>query len=99
MVVYIGDSANLAFLQIVRNYVESVAGQSSFTQDPSKVLFREAPPTVFSHTVVHSLLPAREEADLLVSFYFTNVSPPFSCLRANILDPARMLMLADKRPD
>lgn len=36
MVVYVGDSATLSFLQLLRMMVENAAGQSPFTNDPRR---------------------------------------------------------------
>ncbi|EKD11823.1 fungal specific transcription factor domain-containing protein [Drepanopeziza brunnea f. sp. 'multigermtubi' MB_m1] len=64
---YIGDSASLSFLQLIRMIVENVAGPSRFTQDPLRHRIVEGttslPPNI-RHT---HLLPDRETANTLVN--------------------------------
>ncbi|KAG4436349.1 hypothetical protein IFR05_008170 [Cadophora sp. M221] len=71
---YIGDSAVLSFLQLIRMIVENVSGQSPFTQDPMRHRIVEntisLPPNV-RHT---HLLPDRQTANVLVDSYFTNIN-------------------------
>ncbi|KAH7360451.1 fungal-specific transcription factor domain-containing protein [Rhexocercosporidium sp. MPI-PUGE-AT-0058] len=71
---YIGDSAVLSFLQYIRMIVESVVGQSPFTQDPMRHMIVEntvsLPPNI-RHT---HLLPDRQTANVLVDSYFTNIN-------------------------
>lgn len=72
--VYIGDSATLSFLQLIRMIVDNVAGPSPFTLDPNRHRIVEhtisLPPNI-RHT---HLLPDRQTANVLVDAYFTNVS-------------------------
>ncbi|KAI9883148.1 MAG: hypothetical protein M1823_005079, partial [Watsoniomyces obsoletus] len=70
--VYVGDSATLSFLQLMRMIVESVSGPSRFTLDPRRHRILENTlrlPQGFRHT---HLLPDRTTADVLVSSFFTN---------------------------
>lgn len=74
MAVYIGDSAVLSFLQFIRMIVESVSGQSAFTQDPMRHKIVEntiSLPANIRHT---HLLPDRQTANVLIDSYFTNAS-------------------------
>ena len=69
---YIGDSANLSFVQLLRMVVETISGPSAFTLDPDRhrtLETRSLPPT--DGNVFH-LLPIREVADMLVDAFFTN---------------------------
>jgi hypothetical protein len=72
--VYIGDSATLSFLQLIRMIVDNVAGPSPFTLDPRRHRIVEntiSLPQNIRHT---HLLPDRQTANVLVDAYFTNVS-------------------------
>lgn len=83
-IVYIGDSATLSFLQLIRMIVDNVAGPSAFTMDPRRHRIVENPlslPYGFRRT---HLLPDRETADILVNSYFTNVSSPFLLSALNL---------------
>lgn len=87
---YLGDSATLSYLQIIRKDVESIAGPSPFTVDPHQHHIVEnvtfLPPNVRN---TH-LLPERATADVLVDAFITNVSNPSTlCFR-------RLLIVADK---
>ena len=69
---YIGDSANVSFVQLLRMVVETISGPSAFTLDPDRhrtLETRSLPPT--DGNVFH-LLPTREVADMLVNAFFTN---------------------------
>lgn len=81
MVVYLGDSATLSYLQFIRMIVESVDGPSQFTTDPSRHRLMEATATLPTGAKPPVLLPDRKTADVLVKAYFTNVSSfLFVCL-------------------
>ncbi|KAI9891116.1 MAG: hypothetical protein M1814_003315 [Vezdaea aestivalis] len=70
--VYIGESATLSFLQLLRLLVENLAGESAFTRDPRRHHIIESSfglPLGLKHTHV---LPDRVTADVLVESYFTN---------------------------
>jgi hypothetical protein len=71
-VLYIGDSATLSFLQILRMMVETVAGSSPFTNDPRRHKIVEGQfslPVGYRHT---SLLPDAQTARVLVDAFFIN---------------------------
>jgi hypothetical protein len=72
--VYLGDSASLSFLQLMRMNVEGVAGESAFTQDPKRFWITERKFTVPANHLHTHLLPERETADILVESFLTNVS-------------------------
>ena len=69
---YIGDSANLSFVQLLRMVVETICGPSAFTLDPDRhrtLETRSLPPG--DGNIFH-LLPTRDLADALVNAFFTN---------------------------
>jgi hypothetical protein len=71
-VLYIGDSATLSFLQLLRMMVETVAGPSAFTNDPRRHKIVEGQyslPSDFRHT---HLLPDIQTALVLVDAFFIN---------------------------
>lgn len=71
-VLYIGDSATLSFLQLLRMMVETVAGSSLFTNDPRRHKIVEGQfslPAGFRHT---HLLPDLQTATVLVEAFFIN---------------------------
>jgi hypothetical protein len=72
--VYIGDSAALSFLQLVRTYVESVAGaHNPFIMDPRRLKIVEHTVTLPSNIRRTHLLPDQQAAIVLVDSFFTNV--------------------------
>lgn len=72
---YIGDSAALSFLQLVRTYVESVAGaQNPFIMDPRRLKIVEHTVTLPPNIRRTHLLPDKKTAMVLVDSFFTNVS-------------------------
>jgi hypothetical protein len=72
--VYIGDSATLSFLQLIRMIVDNVAGPSPFTLDPRRHRIVENIITLPENIRHTHLLPDRQTANILVEAYFTNVS-------------------------
>lgn len=71
-VLYIGDSATLSFLQLLRMMVETVAGPSQFTNDPNRHKIVEGQfslPSGYRHT---HLLPDLETARVLADSFFVN---------------------------
>ncbi|KAH7135659.1 fungal-specific transcription factor domain-containing protein [Dendryphion nanum] len=69
---YVGDSATLSFLQLLRMMVENVAGSSPFTNDPRRHKIVEGQfslPPGSRHT---HLLPDQRTARVLVDAYFIN---------------------------
>ncbi|KEY70244.1 hypothetical protein S7711_04353 [Stachybotrys chartarum IBT 7711] len=71
---YVGDSATLAFLQLIRMLVEQKAGSSDFTLDPDRHKIMEESvklPLIASGPYG---MPSKEDAFVLVESYFTNVS-------------------------
>ncbi|KAL5372530.1 hypothetical protein DPSP01_013424 [Paraphaeosphaeria sporulosa] len=69
---YVGDSATLSFLQLLRMMVENAAGQSPFTNDPRRHKIVEGQfslPAGFRHT---HLLPDHRTARVLVDAFFIN---------------------------
>lgn len=73
-VVYIGDSATLSFLQLIRMIVDNVAGPSPFTMDPRRHRIVENTISLPPNIRRTHLLPDRQTADVLVDSFFTNVS-------------------------
>lgn len=72
---YLGDSATLAYLQLIRNSVEREVGTSPFTQDPSMHRIMEAtmsiPPALMLPPFV-LLPPTRETTLVLAKSFFTH---------------------------
>ena len=71
-VLYIGDSATLSFLQLLRMMVETVAGGSPFTNDPRRHKIVEGQyslPPGYRHT---HLLPDMQTARVLADAFFIN---------------------------
>ncbi|CAO2653218.1 Nn.00g026290.m01.CDS01 [Neocucurbitaria sp. VM-36] len=71
-VLYIGDSATLSFLQLLRMMVETVAGSSPFTTDPRRHKIVEGQyslPSGYRHT---HILPDVQTARVLVEAFFIN---------------------------
>jgi hypothetical protein len=71
-VLYIGDSATLSFLQLLRMMVETVVGPSPFTNDPRRHKIVEGQfslPPGYRHT---NLLPDVQTALVLVEAFFVN---------------------------
>lgn len=75
-----GDSASLAYLQLIRMIVETRTGPNTFTMDPNRHKIMESsitlPPKM---TRTPQLLPDRETARVLVDSFFTHVSRGLSC--------------------
>jgi hypothetical protein len=71
---YLGDSATLSYLQIIRKDVESIAGPSPFTSDPQQHHIVENITTLPRNVRNTHLLPDKATADILVDAFFTNVS-------------------------
>ncbi|GKT43884.1 uncharacterized protein ColSpa_04065 [Colletotrichum spaethianum] len=67
-----GDSASLAYLQLIRMIVEASVGPSDFTMDPSRHKIMEA--TIVMPTDIRPphILPDRDTANALVDSFFTN---------------------------
>lgn len=71
---YLGDSATLSYLQLIRMIVESVAGPSPFTLDPRRHRIMENTITLPPYIRPPHILPDRQCADILVESYFTNTN-------------------------
>jgi hypothetical protein len=71
---YLGDSATLSYLQIIRKDVESIAGASPFTLDPQQHQIVENTITLPRNVRNTHLLPEKATAVILVDAFFTNVS-------------------------
>ncbi|TEA21141.1 putative transcriptional regulatory protein [Colletotrichum sidae] len=69
---YVGDSASLAYLQLIRMIVEASTGPSDFTLDPSRHKIMEATTAVPADIRPPNILPDRETANALVESFFTN---------------------------
>lgn len=72
--VYIGDSASLSYLQLIRMYVESISGPSPFTLDPRRHRIVENGFTLPANIRNTHLLPDKITAQVLVDSFFLNVS-------------------------
>ena len=71
--VYVGDSATLSFLQLIRMMVESTSGPSSFTMDPQRHRIMENKLSVPKDVRLIHLLPDANMAQVLVESFFVNV--------------------------
>lgn len=71
---YVGDSATLSFLQLIRMMVESVAGPSRFTTDPRRHKIMESQFSLVSTTRGSLMIPHKTTAKILADSFFTNVS-------------------------
>ena len=69
---YIGDSANLSFLQLLRMIVETVTGPSQFSLDLGRHQITERKFTASPDVDLRHLLPSQETALLLSEAFFTN---------------------------
>jgi hypothetical protein len=70
--VYVGDSATLSFLQLLRMMVENVAGTSPFTNDPSRHKIVEGQFSLPPGSRYTHLLPDQITARVLVDAFFIN---------------------------
>ncbi|GKT53436.1 fungal specific transcription factor domain-containing protein [Colletotrichum tofieldiae] len=69
---YVGDSASLAYLQLIRMIVEASVGPSDFTMDPSRHKIMEATIVMPTNIRPPHILPDRDTANALVNSFFTN---------------------------
>ncbi|WQF75939.1 hypothetical protein CDEST_00953 [Colletotrichum destructivum] len=69
---YVGDSASLAYLQLIRMIVEASVGPSDFTMDPSRHKIMEATIVMPANVRPPHILPDRDTANALVESFFTN---------------------------
>ena len=69
--IYVGDSATISFLQLIRLMVETTAGPCPFTQDPARHQMMEAPFSVPPNMNSTRLLPNKETTVILVEAFFT----------------------------
>ncbi|KAF9874032.1 hypothetical protein CkaCkLH20_08404 [Colletotrichum karsti] len=69
---YVGDSASLAYLQLIRMIVEARTGPSEFTMDPSRHKIMEATIAMPANIRPPHILPDRDTANALVESFFTN---------------------------
>lgn len=70
--VYVGDSATLSFLQLIRMMVESVSGQNPFTTDPRRHKILESQLSLPANTRNSLLIPHKTTALILTEAFFTN---------------------------
>ncbi|KAL1845315.1 hypothetical protein VTK73DRAFT_694 [Phialemonium thermophilum] len=83
---YLGDSAALSYLQIIRMLVESAVGPSPFTEDPSRHRIVESTAPVPPNLLLNRNLllpPDRETAVVLMDSFFTNTSGLIEVLDRN----------------
>jgi hypothetical protein len=71
---YLGDSAALSYLQIIRKDVESIAGPSPFTIDPHQYQIVENITSLPRSVRNTHLLPEKATAIMLVDAFIANVS-------------------------
>ncbi|KAK2013186.1 fungal-specific transcription factor [Colletotrichum eremochloae] len=69
---YVGDSASLAYLQLIRMIVEASVGPSDFTLDPSRHKIMEATIAMPANIRPPHILPDRDTANALIDSFFTN---------------------------
>ncbi|KAI0887368.1 fungal-specific transcription factor domain-containing protein [Annulohypoxylon maeteangense] len=73
-VVYVGESASLSYLQLIRMIVETVSGPSEFTLDPQRHNILENTIQLPYEIKPTGVLPDKKTADILVDSFFTNTS-------------------------
>ncbi|CAK7221608.1 hypothetical protein SCUCBS95973_004556 [Sporothrix curviconia] len=71
---YIGDSANLCFLQIIRRLIRESLGSCAFTDDPLQHIIVEAVPTISSNWMMEAIqgppsIPSVEFATSLLTWF------------------------------
>ncbi|RFU31785.1 hypothetical protein B7463_g4540, partial [Scytalidium lignicola] len=71
---YLGDSASLSYLQLIRMIIENVAGPSPFTSDPKRHRIVEPIITLPPNLCHTHLLPDKQTANVLVQSYFINTN-------------------------
>ncbi|KAI1452249.1 fungal-specific transcription factor domain-containing protein [Annulohypoxylon moriforme] len=71
---YVGESASLSYLQLIRMIVESVSGPSEFTLDPQRHNILENTIQLPHDIKPTGVLPDRKTADILVDSFFSNTS-------------------------
>ncbi|XXH04657.1 hypothetical protein Hte_011076 [Hypoxylon texense] len=71
---YVGESASLSYLQLIRMIVSSVAGESQFTQDNERHNIVENAIQLPKDIRPTGVLPDRKTADILVDSFFINTS-------------------------
>lgn len=71
--VYLGDSATMSFLQLIRMNVETVAGSSPFTEDPKRFWITELQSNLPANHIHTHLLPSRDTANVLLQSFLANV--------------------------
>ncbi|EGY14922.1 fungal specific transcription factor domain-containing protein [Verticillium dahliae VdLs.17] len=69
---YVGDSASLAYLQLIRMIVETRTGPNDFTTDPSRHKIMEPTISMPANVRPSHILPDQETAKILVASFFTN---------------------------
>lgn len=69
---FVGDSANISFVQLLRMMVETIFGPSAFTLDPERHRMIDTSDEVSLDPSVRHLLPGYETTCLLVKAFFTN---------------------------
>lgn len=75
MLVYVGESATLSYLQLIRRCVQLAAGTSPFTDDPASHQLLEVRVALPPDTrLPHHLLPPSETGRVLADAFFSNVS-------------------------
>ena len=72
--VYLGDSAPLSCLQLLRAIVESAFGQCDFTTDPSRHKIMENIVELSSNYELPGVFPSLPASNALLESFFTNVS-------------------------
>ena len=72
--IYVGDSATLSFLQLLRMIVENVAGPSPFSLDPGRHAITETQLSLLPNVQLTHQLPSRETSLVLIEAFFVHVS-------------------------
>ena len=73
-IVYVGDTATLSFLQLVRTMVESTIGPSIFTTDPRRHRLTENSIAAPQKSLMTHLLPDKQTTYVLVNAFFVNAN-------------------------
>lgn len=73
LVVYLGDSAPLSGLQLLRAIVENAFGQCDFTTDPSRHKIVENIVELSTDNELPGVFPSLPASNALIESFFTNV--------------------------
>ncbi|KAF2668195.1 hypothetical protein BT63DRAFT_270332 [Microthyrium microscopicum] len=71
---YIGDSATLAFIGLLRNSIEPLVPGCDFVSDPRRHMITEPQLTVIGKTPLNNMFPTQSTAKLLTRYFFLHTA-------------------------